>query len=213
MLKGFHTVQLLQDSTSMLSHTKQVYSTISGTGRRFQETGSYSRRTGQGCRRSLTHQQDRYLLLRQATGVNVSTQTIRNRLHEVVWGHCRLWEALCSHQNWQVRCWCPVLLTAGSRSTLSTCDRHGSLEKMRRPLCCLQHRSVWRSGEAQTSTGYQVAVWLPLHYISRYQDESLKPIVRPYAGAAGPGFLLIQDNAWPDVAGRGMDAEPGGWRT
>ena len=38
-------------------------STISRTWRRFQETGSYSRRAGQGRRRSSTHQQDRYLLL------------------------------------------------------------------------------------------------------------------------------------------------------
>ena len=34
---------------------------------------------------------------------------------------------------------------------------------------------------------------------ARYQDEILRPIVRPYAGAVGPGFLLVQD-AWPHVA-------------
>ena len=34
----------------------------------------------------------------------------------------------------------------------------------------------------------------------RYQDEILRPIVRPYAGAVGPGFLLVQDNAQPHVA-------------
>lgn len=31
----------------------------------------------------------------------------------------------------------------------------------------------------------------------RYWDEI---IVRPYTGAVGPGFLLLQDNAWPQVA-------------
>nr|XP_033491379.1 tripartite motif-containing protein 16-like protein [Epinephelus lanceolatus] len=35
----------------------------------------------------------------------------------------------------------------------------------------------------------------------RYRDEILRPIVRPYAGAVGPGFLLMQDNARPHVAG------------
>ena len=34
----------------------------------------------------------------------------------------------------------------------------------------------------------------------RYRDEILRPIVRPYAGAVGPRFLLVQDNARPHVA-------------
>lgn len=35
----------------------------------------------------------------------------------------------------------------------------------------------------------------------RYRDEILRPFVRPYAGAVGPGFLLMQDNARSHVAG------------
>ncbi|KAI3353830.1 hypothetical protein L3Q82_005044 [Scortum barcoo] len=35
----------------------------------------------------------------------------------------------------------------------------------------------------------------------RYRDEILRPLVRPYAGAVGPGFLLMQDNARHHVAG------------
>ncbi|KAI4903405.1 hypothetical protein NFI96_033069, partial [Prochilodus magdalenae] len=34
----------------------------------------------------------------------------------------------------------------------------------------------------------------------RYQDEILGPAVRPYAGAVGPGFLLVHNNARPHVA-------------
>jgi hypothetical protein len=31
----------------------------------------------------------------------------------------------------------------------------------------------------------------------RYRDEILHPIVRPYAGAVGDGFILMDDNARP----------------
>ena len=59
-------VQLLQDGTSIRAIARRFAvspSTVSRAWRRFQETGSYSRRVGQSRRRSLTHQQDRYLLL------------------------------------------------------------------------------------------------------------------------------------------------------
>ena len=34
----------------------------------------------------------------------------------------------------------------------------------------------------------------------RYRDEILRPIVRPYAGAVGPGFLLAHGNTRSHVA-------------
>ncbi|KAI4897656.1 hypothetical protein NFI96_006201 [Prochilodus magdalenae] len=59
-------VQLLKDGTSICAIATRFAvspSTVLRVWWRFQETGSYSRRAGQGCRRSLTPQQDRYLLL------------------------------------------------------------------------------------------------------------------------------------------------------
>ncbi|KAI3352726.1 hypothetical protein L3Q82_019309, partial [Scortum barcoo] len=44
-------------------------------------------------------------------------------------------------------------------------------------------------------------VLLPATLAVGYRDEILRPLVRPYAGAVGPGFLLMQDNARPHVAG------------
>uniref|UniRef100_A0AAZ3REL8 Tc1-like transposase DDE domain-containing protein n=1 Tax=Oncorhynchus tshawytscha TaxID=74940 RepID=A0AAZ3REL8_ONCTS len=86
------------------------------------------------------------------------------------------------HQDWQIRHWRPVLFTDESRFTRSTC-----------------HGVGWHFfGGGRTA----------LHVLARssltairYRDEILRPLVRPYAGADGPGFLLMQDNARPHVAG------------
>ena len=39
----------------------------------------------------------------------------------------------------------------------------------------------------------------------RYRDEILDPIVRPFAGAIGDNFILMQDNARPHTARVCMD--------
>uniref|UniRef100_A0A8C7D2A0 Large ribosomal subunit protein uL4m n=1 Tax=Oncorhynchus kisutch TaxID=8019 RepID=A0A8C7D2A0_ONCKI len=43
------------------------------------------------------------------------------------------------HQDWQIRHWRPVLFTDESRFTLSTCDRHDSLEMPWRTFCGVSH--------------------------------------------------------------------------
>lgn len=74
-------------------------SLVSRSWSRYQETGEFTRRPGQGRHHIKTPRQDRYLRtlalrnhqctttgieidFRQATGVRVSTQTVRNRLQE-----------------------------------------------------------------------------------------------------------------------------------
>ncbi|KAL0172674.1 hypothetical protein M9458_032985, partial [Cirrhinus mrigala] len=42
---------------------------------------------------------------------------------------------------------------------------------------------------------------MTLHVLARGSLTAIGPLVRPYASAVGPGFLLMQDNARPHVAG------------
>uniref|UniRef100_A0A8C7RN94 Transposase Tc1-like domain-containing protein n=1 Tax=Oncorhynchus mykiss TaxID=8022 RepID=A0A8C7RN94_ONCMY len=163
--------------------------------------------------------------LQQATNVHVSAQTVRNRLHEggmrarrpqvgvVLTAQHR---AGClafarEHQDWQIRHWRTVLFTDESRFTLSTCDRRDRVWRRRgeRSAACniLQH-DRFGSGSVMVWGGISLGGHTALHVLARgrltairYRDEILRPLVRPYAGAVGPGFLLMQDNARPHVAG------------
>ncbi|KAL7844027.1 hypothetical protein SRHO_G00225660 [Serrasalmus rhombeus] len=76
------------------------------------------------------------------------------------------------HQDWQIHHWRPVLFTDESRGGIS-----------------LEGRTALHV----LARGSLTAI--------RYRDEILRPLVGPYAGAVGPGFLLMQDNARPHVAG------------
>uniref|UniRef100_A0A674BHS8 Tc1-like transposase DDE domain-containing protein n=1 Tax=Salmo trutta TaxID=8032 RepID=A0A674BHS8_SALTR len=163
--------------------------------------------------------------LQQATNVHVSAQTVRNRLHE---GGMRARRPQVGvgltaqhragglafareHQDWQIRHWRPVLFTDESRFTLSTCDRRDRVWRRRgeRSAACniLQH-DRFGGGSVMVWGGISLGGRTALHVLARgsltairYRDEILRPLVRPYAGAVGPGFLLIQDNARPHVAG------------
>uniref|UniRef100_A0A673XQW3 Transposase Tc1-like domain-containing protein n=1 Tax=Salmo trutta TaxID=8032 RepID=A0A673XQW3_SALTR len=163
--------------------------------------------------------------LQQATNVHVSAQTVRNRLHEggmrarrpqvgvVLTAQHRAGRLAFAreHQDWQIRHWRPVLFTDESRFTLSTCDIRDTVWRRRgeRSAACniLQH-DRFGGGSVMVWGGISLGGRTALHVLARgsltairYRNEILRPLVRPYAGAVGPGFLLMQDNARPHVAG------------
>ncbi|KAI4893558.1 hypothetical protein NFI96_021359, partial [Prochilodus magdalenae] len=86
------------------------------------------------------------------------------------------------HQNWQICHRRLVLFIDESRFYLSTCDRRDRLWRCR--------------GECYAACNIIQHDW----FGGGYQDEILGPDVRPYAGAVGPGFLLMHNNARPHVA-------------
>lgn len=163
--------------------------------------------------------------LQQATNVHVSAQTVRNRLHEggmrarrpqvgvVLTAQHRAGRLAFAreHQDWQIRHWRPVLFTDESRFTLSTCDRRDRVWRRhgeRSAACNILQHDRFGGGSVMVWGGISLGGRTALHVLARgsltairYRDEILRPLVRPYAGAVGPGFLLMQDNARPHVAG------------
>ena len=202
-------VQHCQDGTSIRAVARKfaVYpSTVSREWRRYQETGVCSFvRGGTGG------------ALPKPNKMTSSRLLVCMFLTKLSWGWyeglisssgtCAHSPAPCSsmafvrkHQNWKVCHWHPILFT------LSTFDRR---------------ERVWRCGSLMVWGVISLVGHKDIHVIAngtltavRYWDEILIAIVRPYAGAVGPGFLLVQDNAQPHVArvcrqfldDRGIDA-------
>ncbi|KAI4876818.1 hypothetical protein NFI96_009587, partial [Prochilodus magdalenae] len=114
------------------------------------------------------------------------------------------------HQNWQIRHRTLVLFTDESRFYLSTCDRRDRLWRRRGECyaaCNIIQHDWFGGGSVMVWGGISLEGCTDLYRLDngtlaaiRYQDEILGPVVRPYAGAVGPGFLLVHNNARPHVA-------------
>ena len=72
--------------------------------------------------------------------------------------------------------------------------------------CCVTEHDRFGGGSVMVWAGISIDDKTDLHVIAgnlsgvRYRDEILHPIVRPYPGAVGDGFILMDDNARPHRA-------------
>ncbi|GFU65153.1 transposable element Tcb2 transposase [Trichonephila clavipes] len=206
-----------------------------------QETGNVRRLPGAGRPRTTTSTDGRYIQLtarrnrtenatqlqRQlllATGRRVSSQTVRNRLHEgglyarrpmvcipLTPRHSaarRRWAA--EHRDWEKHDWSQVLFTNESRFSLE-CDTRRVLvwrdRGTRNNPAFVCERSQYRRAGWMVWSGISIGGRTDLHSIRnvtltgrRYADEILRPHVIPYAGAIGDSFVFQDDNARPHRA-------------
>ncbi|GFW66549.1 transposable element Tcb2 transposase [Trichonephila clavipes] len=179
-------------------------SVISRIWKRFLETESAGRRPGQGRRRAITPNEDRYLVLtarrhrnmnanllqhlRSATGTTVSTQTVRNRLHGVG-----------LHARRPLVC---VRLTSRHRR-----DRRERIfiwrDRGSRNNPAFVHESVrFGGGGVLVYGGISIGGRTYLYIIRdgpliarRCRDQILRPIVVSYAAVIGDDFILMDDNS------------------
>ena len=150
-----------------------------------------------------------------ATGVCISTQTIRNRLHDaglrsrrpairvpLTRYHVQMRLAWArDHVTWTQNDWAPVLFTDESRFCVDFTDRRGRVWRMPNerfaPVCVAEHDRfgggsvmVWAGISAQGKTDLHVIDNGTLTAL-RYVNEILDFYVRPYAVAVGKIRRLI----------------------
>ncbi|GBL74437.1 Transposable element Tcb2 transposase [Araneus ventricosus] len=153
-----------------------------------------------------------------ASGRKISATTVRRRLHNaglyarrpVVCPPQQRRARLCwarEHVSWTRQQWAFVLFTDESRFTLESDS--GSLliwreQRTRYHQSNTLERHSYRGGGSMVWAGISLGGHTDLHVFHggtltgvRYWDEILDPYVRPYAGAIGNYFILMDNNARP----------------
>ena len=157
-------------------------------------------------------------------GINMSNQTCRNRLHEanlrarrpatrpiLTADHrVRRLDFASEHANWQIRHLRSVLFTDESKFCVDFNDGRRRVWRQKNERfsdCCVAEHDRFGGGSVMVWGGISIEGSTELWIIRngaltgiRYRDEILHPIVRPFAGAMGAEFLLMDDNARPHRA-------------
>ena len=116
---------------------------------------------------------------------------------------CLAWAR--DHVTWTQNDWAPVLFTDESRFCVDFTDRCARVWRMPNerfvPVCVAEHDQfgggsvmVWAGISAQGKTDLHVIDNGTLTAL-RYVNQILDVYVRPYAGAVGENFILMDDNA------------------
>lgn len=159
-----------------------------------------------------------------ALGKTISASTVRRRLHKkglyariprvcvplTVQSRGARLKWCRQHVNWTVSDWCNVLFTDESRFALESDDKRVRVWRERgtrnQDKSIIEHHA-FRGGSVMVWAGISMGYRTELHIFkggpvtsARYRDEVLDPIVRLYAAAVGPDFLLMDDNARPHRA-------------
>ncbi|KAK7098064.1 hypothetical protein V1264_004952 [Littorina saxatilis] len=215
-------------------------SVITRLRQRFQATGLVQDRPRPGRRKKTTAREDRFITrqaqtvrsstanrirrqLRAATNTNVSTQTVRNRLHAAQY-HARrpskrpkltlvhkrarrVWSRL--HILWTRQQWAVVLFTDESRYSLEHND--GRVRVWRRQGegyndDCIQQVTAHGGGSIMVWGGISAHHRTPLYLIQgrlnaqRYRDEILRRFAVPTLQQIGAHSVYMDDNATPHRA-------------
>ena len=227
-----------QVDVANILHVNQ--SIVSRLWRKFQETQSVADRPREGRPRKTTPGQDRYVRLsarrnpittattlrhelREATGVVVSSQTVRNRLHDIglyarrplktpaLRPHHRGARArwTTAHENWTRDQWTRTLFSDEVRMGLH--PDNNSIRVWRR-TGERNHPSM--TVERHQQFGGSILFWAGVMFGRRtplvpiegnmtaavYENNILQPIVSGFAETVGEGFTLQDDNARPHRA-------------
>ena len=208
---------------------------------RYLDTGSVEERAGRGRPRKTTDRDDRYIVnmakrrkfesaktlnadFRDASGVHICEQTVRNRFHAanihalrpavrppLTPEHRRLrMPSSQDHQNIQLARLRFVLFTDVSKFCVDFNDGRRRVWRQKNKRfrdCCIQEHErfggpsvlVWDGVLYDGSTDLYIIQNCALTGV-RYRDEILDAFVRPYSGAVGQDFVPMDDNARPHRA-------------